>query len=194
MTSTSSVASTSKYLIHLTVEERKLLIDFVEPVGAFDDFLLQAHVAEQLVVLELNARQLDEFLQLVDRTARNAQNIEVGDRLVQVHARLESGIDGTVDPGAHLLRPGAASVGFTATQGQYLAFIHCYQQLHGRAPAESEPQAYFRVSPPAVHEMLKTLQRRRYIAREPGKARSITLLLRPEQIPALEALNGPGAI
>lgn len=191
---TSIVTSKSRYLIHLTAEERNLLLDFVEPAGAFDEFLLPACVTGQLVVLDLDASELETFLQLVDGTGRHAQNMEVGDRLMQVHERLESGIAGSVDPGAHLLRPGAAAVGFTPRQGQYLAFIHCYQQLHGRAPAESELQAYFRVSPPAVHEMLKTLQRRRYIAREPGKARSIKLWLRPEQIPALEALNGPDAV
>jgi DNA-binding MarR family transcriptional regulator len=47
-------------------------------------------------------------------------------------------------------------------------------------------QAYFRVSPPAVHDMIKTLERRGFISRTPGAARSIRLLLARDQIPDLE--------
>jgi hypothetical protein len=35
---------------------------------------------------------------------------------------------------------------YTAKQGQYLAFIHCYQKIHRRAPAEADLQQYFQVS------------------------------------------------
>jgi len=35
---------------------------------------------------------------------------------------------------------------------------------------------YFRVSPPAVHEIVVTLERQSLISREPGKPRSIRLL------------------
>src|SRR5262249_15479261 len=41
---------------------------------------------------------------------------------------------------------------FTAKQGQYLAFIYNYMKIHGRPPAESDLERYFRVSPPAIHE------------------------------------------
>ena len=40
------------------------------------------------------------------------------------------------------------SIAFTATQGQYLAFIHAYTTLHRRPPAESDFLAFFRVTPP----------------------------------------------
>ena len=40
---------------------------------------------------------------------------------------------------------------FTAKQGQYLAFIYNYTKIRGQAPAESDLERYFRVSPPAVH-------------------------------------------
>jgi Mn-dependent DtxR family transcriptional regulator len=43
---------------------------------------------------------------------------------------------------------------YTDKQGQYLAFIHYYSKIHGRAPAEAEMQQYFRVSPPSVHQMV----------------------------------------
>jgi hypothetical protein len=75
---------------------------------------------------------------------------------------------------------------FTAKQGQYLAFIYNYTKIHGRAPAESDLERYFRVSPPAVHEMIKTLERNGLIERSPGQARSIRLLVQAENLPRLE--------
>ena len=68
--------------------------------------------------------------------------------------------------------PGAAST-YTATQGQYLAFIYYYTKTHGVPPAEADMQRYFKVSPPSVHNMIVTLEKRRLIARTPGVARSI---------------------
>ena len=37
---------------------------------------------------------------------------------------------------------------FTATQGQYLAFIYYYTKLNHRPPAQADMQRYFQVSPP----------------------------------------------
>jgi hypothetical protein len=80
----------------------------------------------------------------------------------------------------------AAAPQFTAKQGQYLAFIYNYTKMHhGMAPAESDLQNYFRVSPPSVHEMIKTLERNGLIERTPGRARSIRLLIRLEHLPRL---------
>jgi hypothetical protein len=75
---------------------------------------------------------------------------------------------------------------FTAKQGQYLAFIYNYTKIHRRAPAEADLEHYFRVSPPSIHEMIKTLERNGLIERTPGQARSIRLLVRPEHLPRLE--------
>jgi repressor LexA len=75
---------------------------------------------------------------------------------------------------------------FTAKQGQYLAFIHNYAKIHSCAPAESDLERYFQVSPPAIHDMIKTLERNGFIERTPGQARSIRLLVRPEHVPRLE--------
>jgi repressor LexA len=47
-------------------------------------------------------------------------------------------------------------------------------------------QRYFRVSPPAVHDMVKMLDRKGFITREPGKPRTIRLLLSREDLPDLE--------
>jgi hypothetical protein len=75
---------------------------------------------------------------------------------------------------------------FTAKQGQYLAFICNYTKIHGQAPAESELERYFGVSPSAVHDMIKILARNGLIERIPGRARSIRLCVHPENLPRLE--------
>lgn len=75
---------------------------------------------------------------------------------------------------------------FTERQGQYLAYIHHYCLLHGRPPAEADMQRFFRVTAPSVHQMVLTLERRGFIRRVPGQARSITLCLQPELLPALQ--------
>ena len=74
---------------------------------------------------------------------------------------------------------------FTAKQGQYLAYIHLYMRLHRRSPAETDMQEYFRVSPPSVHQMVLTLERAGFIRRQPRTARSIELLVDPNQLPDL---------
>jgi DNA-binding MarR family transcriptional regulator len=57
---------------------------------------------------------------------------------------------------------------FTEKQGQYLAFIHTYVLLNRRAPAEADFQRFFLVTPPAVHQMIVTLERNGLITRIPG--------------------------
>jgi repressor LexA len=75
---------------------------------------------------------------------------------------------------------------FTAKQGQYLAFIYNYAKIHRQPPAETDLERYFQVSPPAIHDMIRTLERKGFIERTPGKARSIRLLVQPENLPRLE--------
>jgi repressor LexA len=75
---------------------------------------------------------------------------------------------------------------YTPKQGQYLAFIYYYTKIHRRSPAESDIHAYFGVSPPAVHQMILTLEKQGVIERVPGKARSIRLLLSRVDLPDLE--------
>ena len=84
-------------------------------------------------------------------------------------------------------RPGAQ--GFTQKQGQYLAFIYAYSRMFRRAPAEADMQRHFRVSQPSVHQMVVTLERARLIRRQPGVARSIEILVAPENLPILEWLQ-----
>ena len=75
---------------------------------------------------------------------------------------------------------------YTPMQGQYLAFIYYYTKMNGMPPAEHEMARYFHVSPPSVHQMVVTLEKRRLIDRTPGQARSIRLLLGREELPDLE--------
>ncbi len=75
---------------------------------------------------------------------------------------------------------------YTEKQGQYLAFIYDYTKVNGRPPSETDMQRYFRTTPPTVHQMILTLEKRDLISREPGKARSIGVLLTPAQLPYLE--------
>jgi len=74
---------------------------------------------------------------------------------------------------------------FTPKQGQYLAFIHLYTRLHRRPPAEVDMQEYFRVSPPSVHQMVRSLETAGLIKRLPRTARSIELLVDPKTLPEL---------
>jgi Mn-dependent DtxR family transcriptional regulator len=70
---------------------------------------------------------------------------------------------------------------YTQKQGQYLAFIYHYTKVNRRAPAEADIQRFFNVTPPTVHQMILTLEKSGFISREQGKARSIKILLAPDQ-------------
>jgi len=71
----------------------------------------------------------------------------------------------------------------TPTQGRYLAYIHAYTEGFGLPPAESEIADAIGVSPPSVNQMMKTLEKKGLIRRQPGVPRSIEILIAPEAIP-----------
>ena len=75
---------------------------------------------------------------------------------------------------------------YTKRQGQYLAFIYYYTKIHGCPPAEADMQRYFKVSPPSIHQMVLTLEKKGLIEKVPYQARSIRLLLAREELPDLE--------
>jgi Mn-dependent DtxR family transcriptional regulator len=77
--------------------------------------------------------------------------------------------------------PGA----YTARQGQYLAFIYYYTKIHRQSPAEADIQRYFQVSPPAVHQMILSLEKLGLIERIPSQGRSLKLLLPRDLLPDL---------
>lgn len=78
---------------------------------------------------------------------------------------------------------------FTARQGQYLAFIHAYTLVIGQPPAEADIQRFFRVSGPAVHQMIVTLHEAELISRQPGMSRSIRVLVDRKDLPQLEPIE-----
>ena len=78
---------------------------------------------------------------------------------------------------------------FTQKQGQYLAFIYVYARMFHQAPAEADMQRHFRVTPPSVHQMVLGLERDGFIRRQPGVARSIDILVPPNELPILEWLQ-----
>lgn len=163
-----------------------MLLAHADASVGFADLFATARTAGPLVCLDLDERALTNFLDALELTANSAQNTEAMELLGFAVARIERGLAGETDPGAHMLRPALSRIDITPTQGQYLAFIHTYTRLHRRAPAESELQEYFQTTPPSVHGMLKTLQKRGFISREAGVGRSTKVLLAPHQIPELE--------
>ena len=78
---------------------------------------------------------------------------------------------------------------FTERQGQFLAYIHQYSMVNGCAPAEADMQRFFQITPPSVHSMVLALERRGFIRRVPGQARSITLIVLPESLPPLKRVQ-----
>ena len=75
---------------------------------------------------------------------------------------------------------------FTSRQGQYLAFIYYYDKINRRPPAEADIQRYFNVSAPTVHQMILALEAGNYLGRTPGQARSLRVLIPPDELPHLE--------
>ena len=45
---------------------------------------------------------------------------------------------------------------FTDKQGQHLAFIYAYSRIFRQPPAEADMQRHFQVSPPSVHQMVRS--------------------------------------
>ena len=84
------------------------------------------------------------------------------------------------------LEDSALNPAYTERPGQFLAYIHAYSLLNGCAPAEADMQQFFRITPPSVHSMVLTLERRGLIQRVPGQARSITLIVPPDALPLLK--------
>ena len=74
---------------------------------------------------------------------------------------------------------------FTERQGQYLAFIHAYTKVNGRPPAQADMQRFFAVTAPTVHQMVLNLERRGLLRRTPGQARSLEVLVAPDDLPIL---------
>jgi Mn-dependent DtxR family transcriptional regulator len=75
---------------------------------------------------------------------------------------------------------------WTERQGQYLAFIHDYTKVNRQPPAETDIARYFGLAPPSVHRMVVELVERGLLARTPGAARSLKVLVPRAELPELE--------
>lgn len=66
-----------------------------------------------------------------------------------------------------------------------MAFMYAYSKIHRCAPAEADMQRFFEVRPPSVHRMVRELESKGLIRRTPRTARSIEVLVPPEELPIL---------
>jgi hypothetical protein len=95
------------------------------------------------------------------------------DSALEVEARSE-GIVATIKQ-REAAAPMSSSAQPTTRQLEYLAFIAKYIARFGRSPAESDIERHFLVSAPSVNQMMQTLERHGFIARERGIPRSIRI-------------------
>lgn len=75
---------------------------------------------------------------------------------------------------------------WTERQGQYLAFIYDYTKVNRQPPAETDIARFFGLAPPSVHRMVVELVERGLLAKTPGAARSLRVLVRRTELPELE--------
>ncbi len=175
--------------IRLTERERKLVLDHTFVGGDLEKRIRGAVADGSAIVVGLNLDDLDELLGYVAAEANHSKNPRIAQQLGHLHERLrrieERHSDDDEAPSPAPIER-AFAPRYTPKQGQYLSFIYYYTKIHGIPPAESDLRSYFEVSPPAVHQMIVTLEIRGLIERVPGKPRAIRLLLSREELPDLE--------
>jgi repressor LexA len=173
----------------LSVRERDMVVEraFLDP--EIESRLRGAALAGARPVVDLTLEDIDDLAGCVAAEANHCKDARVRHVLDGVFERLkdiEDRFTDEVPPNRLELVKVDASRGFTAKQGQYLAFIYYFTKIHGVAPAEADFQKFFKVSPPAVHEMILSLERRSLIERAVGKARSVRLRVARTNLPDLE--------
>ena len=172
--------------VSFTSQERDLIFERTFIDGEMAARLCGATLRRAKLIVQLTLDDVDELAGHVAAEANHCSDTRVRRVLDSVHERLARIEDTYTDEESPPPTPVRDSKPFTAKQGQYLAFIHYYTKINGRPPSEADMQAYFRVTPPSVHNMILTLDRKGLIARVPGEARSIRVLLEQEALPALE--------
>jgi repressor LexA len=177
--------------VRLSQRDRDLIVNHTYIGGDVETRVRVARSRGKGIVVYLSPEDLEDLIGHVAAAANHAarralarQLYGLYDRLAACEAALDHGAAPAMGPPVVAATP--TSPRFTRKQGQYLAFIYYYTKLHGLAPAEAELQAYFKVTPPSVHQMILTLEARGLISREPGKARSVRLLVPREALPDLE--------
>jgi DNA-binding MarR family transcriptional regulator len=172
--------------VRLTPEERDLIVERTLIDGEMEARLRGATARGLNLVVQLTLDDVDDLAGHIAAEANHCSEPFVRRAMDAVYNRLASIEDALTDQERPTETVVRESKPFTAKQGQYLAYIYYYTKIHGRPPAESDLQRFFRVTPPVVHQMIKTLDARGFIDRQPGAARSIRLRLTRAQLPDLE--------
>lgn len=76
------------------------------------------------------------------------------------------------------IAPASTPPRWTERQGQYLAFIYDYTKVNRQPPAETDIARFFGLAPPSVHRMVVELVERGLLAKTPGAARRLRVLVR----------------
>jgi len=182
------IAPGTQLAFRLSKRERDLVIEkaFLDP--EVEQALHHAQAAGSKLVARLTLDDIDDLLGCVAAEANHCDDGKIQRVLDAVCDRLGALLDGFSDEVAPTKTASPSfppKPRFTAKQGQYLAFIDAYTKVHRQAPAEADLQQYFRVTPPAVHTMVVTLDRLGLIERTPGRPRSIRLRIPAAELPAL---------
>lgn len=189
MTRVKRVQPGERIPIRLTDRERKLILDHTFIGGDLDRRVRIATANGPVVIIPLDLDELDELLGHVAAGATHSKDPRVAKHLSRVHERLSRIGEAHADadePLSAAAAEGPQRPRYSSKQGQYLALIYYYTKIHRIPPAEADLQDYFKVSAPAVHQMIVTLEARGFLERVPGKPRSIRLLLSRDDLPDLE--------
>ena len=170
--------------VRLAPQERDLILERALIDEEMEGHLRGATARGSNLVVRLTLDDIDDLAGHVAAEANHCSEPRVRRVLDAVYDRLASIEHTFTDEGEPAET--VESKPFTAKQGQYLAYIYYHTKIHGRPPAESDLQRFFRVTPPVVHQMIKTLEAHGFIDRKPRTARSIELRLTRAQLPDLE--------
>ncbi len=154
--------------VRLTPKERDLILERTLIDDEMEGHLRGATPRGSNLVVRLTLDDVDDLAGHVAAEANHCSEPRVRRVLDAVYDRLTSIEDGFTDEEGQAETVVSGSKPFTAKQGQYLVFIHYYTKIHGRPPAEADLQRFFRVTPPVVHQMIKTLEARGFIEGQPA--------------------------
>lgn len=172
--------------VRLSTRERDLVVEraFLDP--AIEAELRRPVPTGSKVLVNLNLDDIDDLLGCVSAEANHCDDPKVQHVLDAVGDRLAAMLEQFTDePPVKPAAPLVPKSRFTTKQGQYLAFIHYYTKVHRVPPSEADLQRFFKVSAPAVHAMILTLERLSLIERTPGKARSVRVRIPTTELPEL---------
>lgn len=128
----------------------------------------------------------DAFICAMDQGGTAWESPDCFESLDEALAAADAGIKNWYkDTTPELIEEKDALPSFTPKQGQYLAFIYNYSQIHGHPPAQVDIQSFFGVTPPTVHRAILKLESLGLIARVAGEARSLSVLVSVERLPIL---------